>query len=102
MEGMAYPEGLEPPTSWSVAKRSIRLSYGYADALDAERNSSKCPPGESNSILARLTARLGKSLRAAAVAVVRRAVLRVQSRRLGAYNDGRGEPGANAGQEIRL
>ena len=27
--GMAYPEGLEPPTSWSVAKRSIQLSYGY-------------------------------------------------------------------------
>ncbi len=26
---MAYPEGLEPPTSWSVAKRSIQLSYGY-------------------------------------------------------------------------
>ena len=22
------PEGLEPPTSWSVAKRSIQLSYG--------------------------------------------------------------------------
>lgn len=27
---MAYPEGLEPPTSWSVAKHSIQLSYGYA------------------------------------------------------------------------
>ncbi len=30
VERMAYPEGLEPPTSWSVAKRSIQLSYGYA------------------------------------------------------------------------
>lgn len=28
--GVAYPEGLEPSTSWSVAKRSIQLSYGYA------------------------------------------------------------------------
>ncbi len=27
---MAYLEGLEPPTSWSVAKRSIQLSYRYA------------------------------------------------------------------------
>ena len=27
---MAYPEGLEPPTPWSVAKYSIQLSYGYA------------------------------------------------------------------------
>ena len=27
---MAYPEGLEPPTSWSVAKCSIQLNYGYA------------------------------------------------------------------------
>ncbi len=27
---MAYPEGFEPPTSWSVARHSIQLSYGYA------------------------------------------------------------------------
>ena len=27
---MAYPEGLEPPTFWSVARHSIQLSYGYA------------------------------------------------------------------------
>ena len=27
---MAYPEGLEPPTPWSVAKCSIQLSHGYA------------------------------------------------------------------------
>ena len=27
---MAYPERFELPTSWSVAKRSIQLSYGYA------------------------------------------------------------------------
>ena len=27
---MAYPEGLEPPTSWSVARCSIQLSHGYA------------------------------------------------------------------------
>ena len=27
---MAYPEGLEPPTSWSVARHSIQLSHGYA------------------------------------------------------------------------
>ena len=26
---LAYPEGLEPPTPWSEAKCSIRLSYGY-------------------------------------------------------------------------
>ena len=25
---MAYPEGFEPPTSWSVARHSIQLSYG--------------------------------------------------------------------------
>ncbi len=25
---MAYPKGLEPPTSWSVARHSIQLSYG--------------------------------------------------------------------------
>ena len=30
---MAYPEGLEPPTPWSVAKYSIQLSYGYAERL---------------------------------------------------------------------
>ena len=27
---MAYPEGFEPPTFWSVARHSIQLSYGYA------------------------------------------------------------------------
>ncbi len=31
---MAYPRGIEPLTSWSVAKRSIRLSYGYADVIE--------------------------------------------------------------------
>ena len=25
---MAHPEGVEPPTSWSVARHSIQLSYG--------------------------------------------------------------------------
>ncbi len=30
---MVYPEGLEPPTSWSVAKHSIQLSYGYTREL---------------------------------------------------------------------
>ena len=25
---MVRPEGVEPPTSWSVAKHSIQLSYG--------------------------------------------------------------------------
>ncbi len=30
MREMAYPERFELPTSWSVAKRSIQLSYGYA------------------------------------------------------------------------
>jgi hypothetical protein len=25
------PEGVEPPTSWSVARHSIRLSYGRSD-----------------------------------------------------------------------
>ena len=33
---MAYPRGIEPLTSWSVAKRSIRLSYGYADVIEDE------------------------------------------------------------------
>ena len=32
---MAYPEGLEPPTFWSVAKCSIQLSYGYARASES-------------------------------------------------------------------
>ena len=27
-EGVARPEGLEPPTYWFEASRSIRLSYG--------------------------------------------------------------------------
>ena len=29
--GVARPEGLEPPTSWSEARRSIQLSYGRKD-----------------------------------------------------------------------
>ncbi len=29
-EKMARPEGLEPPTYWFVASRSIHLSYGRA------------------------------------------------------------------------
>ena len=28
MKKLVHPEGVEPPTSWSVAKRSIQLSYG--------------------------------------------------------------------------
>ena len=28
LQPLVRPGGLEPPTSWSVAKRSIQLSYG--------------------------------------------------------------------------
>ena len=31
---MAHPEGLEPPTSWSVARRSIQLSYGCSPKIE--------------------------------------------------------------------
>ena len=45
---MAYPEGLEPPTSWSVARHSIQLSYGYvAEEIDsqARTRNDNIPPG---------------------------------------------------------
>jgi hypothetical protein len=35
------PEGFEPPTSWSVARHSIQLSYGRIQL-------SKCPRQDSN------------------------------------------------------
>ena len=35
------PEGFEPPTSWSVARHSIELSYG-------RMHSEKCPRQDSN------------------------------------------------------
>ena len=42
---MVRPEGLEPPTFWSVARRSIQLSYGRISFhLLAKRKYNKIKP----------------------------------------------------------
>jgi hypothetical protein len=38
------PGGLEPPTFWSVARRSIRLSYGRNTKDDAHDRTRTCTP----------------------------------------------------------
>ena len=40
-ELLVRPEGFEPSTSWSVAKRSIQLSYGRITKLKSEIRKSK-------------------------------------------------------------
>ena len=39
----ARPEGLEPPASWSVARRSIHLSYGRSMIIRAELGEMQAP-----------------------------------------------------------
>ncbi len=38
------PEGLEPPAFWSVARRSIQLSYGRISLLNAHDRTRTCTP----------------------------------------------------------
>ena len=42
------PEGFEPPTSWSVARHSIQLSYGRIQQLAFFATSEECPRQDSN------------------------------------------------------
>ena len=37
----ARPEGLEPPASWSVARRSIHLSYGRSCVANTKRSAEE-------------------------------------------------------------
>jgi hypothetical protein len=41
---VARPEGLEPPTSWSVARRSIQLSYGRMNCQVLQPVLGQCAP----------------------------------------------------------
>lgn len=45
---LARPEGIEPPTSWFEARRSVRLSYGRTMGKPShERHSRRCRCGRS-------------------------------------------------------